>query len=109
MRALASLVCLDLRHLTRRITNPLLLGSLVLLILGFLLTLGTFHFFASEYALLHGVSNPKYALGGYEPMLFYMCIAVSLVFALRLPKYGDESHDNVVIVLPLSRATFKLR
>ncbi len=98
IRVLACLVRLDLRHLNCRITNPLLLGSLILLLLGFLLTLSTFHNFASEYALLHGVSNPKYAMGGYEPMLFYACIAVSLVFALRLPSYREESHDSVVIV-----------
>ncbi len=98
MRVFACLVRLDLRHLTRRITNPLLLGSLILLLLGFLLTLSTFHYFASEYALLHGVTNPKYAMGGYEPMLFYACIAVSLVFALRLPDYREELQDSVVIV-----------
>lgn len=98
IRTLARLICHDLRHLLRRITNSLLLGSLILILLGFLLTLGTYHYFASEYALLHGVSNPKYALGGYEPMLFYLCIAVSLVFALSLPNYRDESLNNVVIV-----------
>lgn len=31
-------------------------------------------------------------------MLFYLCIAVSLVFALRLPHYREESPNNVVIV-----------
>ena len=31
-------------------------------------------------------------------MLFYLCIVVSLVFALRLPQYRDESIYNVVIV-----------
>lgn len=98
IRTLASLISLDSRHLLRRITNPILLGSLILVLHGFLLTLGTFHYFASEYALLHGVSNPKYALGGYEPMLFYLCIAVSLVFALRLPNNRDDSPNNVVIV-----------
>ena len=97
MGSLAILIRHDLKHLFRRVTNPLLLGSLVLILVTFALTLGTFHYFASVYAPLHGVSNPKFGLGGYEPLLFYLCVVVGLIFALRLPHYRDELSSNVVI------------
>lgn len=95
--SLTGLIHLDLRHLYRRTTNPLLLVFLVLTLWAFALVHGTFHYYASAYAPFHGVSNPKYALGGYEPLLFYLCVIVALVFALRLPSYREDSIQNVAI------------
>ncbi|MXZ44420.1 MAG: hypothetical protein F4Z01_05525 [Gammaproteobacteria bacterium] len=97
LRILVSLFRLDLKHLLQRITNPIVFAVLLLILLSFTLSLGTFHHLASVYAPLHGVSNPKYGLGGYEPLLFYLCIVVVLIFALRLPSYREESIKNVVI------------
>ena len=92
-----SLILLDLTHLFRRVSTSMLLVLLALVIVGFALCLGTFHHLVSWYAPMHGVSNPKYAMGGYEPLLFYLCILVSLVFALRLPKYREDSIESVVV------------
>lgn len=97
LRTLLRLVRLDLKHLFQRITNPILIVALILVLVIFALTLGSFHYFASIYAPLHGVSNPKFGLGGYEPLLFYLCILVALAFVLRLPNYREESIKNVVI------------
>lgn len=92
-----SLILLDLKHLFRRVSTYTLLVLLALIIVGFALCLGTFHHLVSGYAPMHGVSNPKYGMGGYEPLLFYLCILVSLVLALRLPKYREDSLESVVI------------
>lgn len=97
IRILTRLIRIDLVHLFRRISNPILLVLLVLLILSFSLTLGTFHHLASMSASFHGISNPKFGLGAYEPLLFYLCMVVSLVFALRLNSYRETSIQNVVI------------
>ena len=97
LRILIRLFRLDLKHLLQRITNPIVIAVLLLILVSFALTLGTFHHLASVYAPLHGVSNPKFGLGGYEPLLFYLGIVVVLVFALRLPSYREESINNVVI------------
>ncbi len=92
-----SLILLDLTHLFRRVSTSMLLVLLALIIVGFALCLGTFHHLVSWYAPMHGVSNPKYGMGGYEPLLFYLCILVSLVLALRLPKYREDSIESVVV------------
>ncbi|MXZ55737.1 MAG: hypothetical protein F4227_05695 [Gammaproteobacteria bacterium] len=97
LRVLVCLVRLDLKHLLQRITNPIVIVALLIILVSFALILGTFHYLTSVYAPLHGVSNPKFGLGGYEPSLFYLCIAVVLIFALRLPSYREESIKNVVI------------
>lgn len=96
-RAFIKLVRLDLKHLLQRITNPILLVALIVVLIFFVITLGSFHYFASLHAPLHGVSNPKFGLGGYEPLLFYLCVLVALLFVLRLPNYREESINNVVI------------
>ena len=62
-----------------------------------MLTLGSFHQVVSVYAPLHGMSNPKYGLGGYEPLLFYLCVLVSLIFATRLPNYLEDTDESVVV------------
>ena len=97
LRIFARLIRLDLKHLLQRITNPIVIVALLLILVSFALTLGTFHYLTSVYAPFHGVSNPKFGLGGYEPLLFYLCIVVVLIFALRLPSYREESIKNVVI------------
>ncbi len=97
IRGVRDLVRLDLRHLYRRPTNPLLLASLVLVLLTVVLVHGAFFYVASPYATFQGASNPRYGLGGYEPLLFYLCVIVALVFALRLPSYRENSNQNVVV------------
>ncbi|MCY4143867.1 MAG: hypothetical protein OXG08_09305 [Gammaproteobacteria bacterium] len=97
IRTVTDMVRLDARHLYRRATNPLLLASLVLVLLTVVLTHGAFFYVASPYATFQGASNPRYGLGGYEPLLFYLCIVVALVFALRLPSYRENSVQNVVV------------
>ncbi|MCY3541527.1 MAG: hypothetical protein OXH31_06425 [Gammaproteobacteria bacterium] len=97
LRIFLRLLLLDLKHLLQRITNPIVIVALLLLLVSFALTLGTFHYLTSVYAPFHGVSNPKFGLGGYEPLLFYLCIVVVLIFALRLPSYREETIKNVVI------------
>jgi len=97
LRIFARLCRLDLKHLLQRITNPIVMAVLLLILVSFALILGTFHYLTSVYAPLHGVSNPKFGLGGYEPLLFYLCIVVVLIFALRLPSYREETIKNVVI------------
>ncbi len=74
-----TLIFLNLRHLFRRTSTSVVLLVLVLILLGFVITLGFFHQVVSMYAPFHGISNPKYGLGGYEPLLFYLCVLVSLV------------------------------
>lgn len=97
IRTVTDIVRLDLRHLYRRASNPLLLASLVLVLLTVVLTHGAFFYVASPYATFQGASNPRYGLGGYEPLLFYLCVIVALVFALRLPSYRENSVQNVVV------------
>lgn len=97
LSTLKTLIFLDLRHLFRRVSSSVVLLALALILLGFMLTLGSFHQVVSVYAPFHGISNPKYGLGGYEPLLFYLCVLVSLVFAIRLPSYLEHTDESVVV------------
>ena len=92
-----SLIFHDLKHLFRRFSTSALLAALATVLLGFVLILGTYHHLVSVYAPFHGISNPKYAMGGYEPLLFYLCILVAIVLALRLPNYREDSIESVVV------------
>ena len=97
LQALITLTFLDMRHLFRRASSSLVLLALALILLGFMLILGSFHQVVSVYAPFHGISNPKYALGGYAPLLFYLCVLVSLIFATRLPNYLENTLESVVV------------
>ena len=57
-----------------------------------------FHFLVSAHAPFHEVSNPKFGLGGYLPLLFYLCVLTSLLLCLRLPSYREDSIQNIVLV-----------
>lgn len=97
LTTLKTMIFLDLRHLFRRASTSVVLLVLALILLGFVLTLGSFHQMVSVYAPFHGISNPKYGLGGYEPLLFYLCVLVPLVFATRLPNYLEDTDESVVV------------
>lgn len=97
LSTLKTLIFLDIGHLFRRVSSSVMLLALAFILLGFVLTLGFFHQVVSVYAPFHGISNPKYGLSGYEPLLFYLCVLVSLIFATRLPKYLDDTLESVVV------------
>ena len=91
------LIQLDLRQFRRQAMSYVLIGTVVVIPIGFLVTLGTFYFMVSANVPFHGVSNPKFGLGGYEPSLFYLCVLTSLLLCLRLPSYRGESLENTVL------------
>ena len=91
------LIRLDLRQYRRQAMSYVLVGAVVVIPIGFLLILGTFFFLVSAHAPFHGVSNPKFGLGGYEPSLFYLCVLTSLLLCLRLPTYREDSLVNTVL------------
>lgn len=86
-----------MRHLIRQIMNPVLLAILLTVLIGSILSLSTFYFLVSTHAPFHGVSNPKYGLGGYEPFLYYLSVIISIFFCLRLPSYRQDSSENIVL------------
>lgn len=91
------LILLDLRHLRRHALNPVLLAILAATLIGSLLILGGFHLFVSGDSPFHGISNPKYGLGSYEPTLFYLCVLTIVLLCLRLPSYREDFIENVII------------
>lgn len=91
------LIRLDLRQFRRQAMSYVLIGTVVVIPIAFLAALGTFYFLVSAHAPFHGVSNPKFGLGGYEPSLFYLCVLTSLLLCLRLPGYREESLENTVL------------
>lgn len=91
------LIRLDLRQYRRQAMSYVLIGAVVVIPIGLLVTLGTFFFLVSGHAPFHGVSNPKFGLGGYEPSLIYLCVLTSLLLCLRLPGYREDSLENTVL------------
>ena len=91
------LIRLDLRQYRRQAMSYVLVGAIVVIPIGLLVTLGAFFFLVSGHAPFHGVSNPKFGLGGYEPSLIYLCVLTSLLLCLRLPGYREDSLENTVL------------
>lgn len=94
---IGELIRLDLRQYRRQAMSYVLVGAVVIFPVGLLVTLGTFFFLVSGHAPFHGVTNPKFGLGAYEPALFYLCVLSSMLLCLRLPGYREESLENTVL------------